>query len=138
MWETIGGNPNKLWNAARFTLLNLDDYEPVAINREKLPLEDRWLLSRLATLTSDVTDAIDHYRYAEAARSLYDFAWDEFCSLYVEMAKARLSDPAQRAQTQTIVAHGLDTLLRLLHPIMLRSLMLKIKPTGWTGSSMLN
>lgn len=117
-FETARNFVNKLWNAARFTLLNLDDYEPVAINRAKLPLEDRWLLSRLATVTNDVTEAIDHYRYAEAARSLYDFAWDEFCSLYVEMAKARLSDPAQRAQTQTIVAHGLDTLLRLLHPIM--------------------
>jgi valyl-tRNA synthetase len=117
-FETARNFVNKLWNAARFTLLNLDDYKPVSIDRATLPLEDRWLLSRLATVTSEVTDAIDHYRFAEAARSLYDFAWDEFCSLYVEMAKARLSDPNQRAQTQTIVAHSLDTLLRLLHPIM--------------------
>lgn len=117
-FETARNFVNKLWNAARFTLLNLEDYKPVKIDRASLPLEDRWLLSRLATVTAEVTDAIDHYRYAEAARSLYDFAWDEFCSLYVEMAKARLSDPAQRAETQTIVAHALDTLLRLLHPIM--------------------
>jgi len=117
-FETARNFVNKLWNAARFTLLNLDDYSPVAIDRKALPLEDRWLLSRLATVTGQVTDAIDHYRYAEAARLLYDFAWDEFCSLYVEMAKARLSEPSQRAATQTIVAYALDTLLRLLHPIM--------------------
>jgi valyl-tRNA synthetase len=117
-FETARNFVNKLWNAARFTLLNLDDYKPVKIDRSSLPLEDRWLLSRLATVTGEVTDAVNHYRYAEAARSLYDFAWDDFCSLYVEMAKARLSDPAQRAQTQTLVAHALDTLMRLLHPIM--------------------
>ena len=117
-FETARNFVNKLWNAARFTLLNLDDYQPVKIDRNSLPLEDRWLLSRLATVTGEVTDAVNHYRYAEAARSLYDFAWDEFCSLYVEMAKARLSDPVQRAQTQTLVAHALDTLMRLLHPIM--------------------
>lgn len=117
-FETARNFVNKLWNAARFTLLNLDDYQPLKIDRNSLPLEDRWLLSRLATVTGEVTDAVNHYRYAEAARSLYDFAWDEFCSLYVEMAKARLSDPVQRAQTQTLVAHALDTLMRLLHPIM--------------------
>jgi len=117
-FETARNFVNKLWNAARFTLLNLDGYEPVEIDRANLPLEDRWLLSRLATVTGEVTAAIDHYRFAEAARVLYDFAWDEFCSLYVEMAKARLADPASRGATQTIIAHGLDTLLRLLHPVM--------------------
>lgn len=115
-FETARNFVNKLWNAARFTLLHLNDFEPVAIDRESLPLEDRWLLSRLSSVTSAVTEALDHYRYAEAARVLYDFAWDEFCSLYVEMAKARLADPSTRAATQTIIAHALDTLLRLLHP----------------------
>ncbi len=117
-FETARNFVNKLWNAARFTLMNMGGYEAVKIDRASLPLEDRWLLSRLATVTGQVTDAIEHYRFAEASRVLYDFAWDEFCSLYVEMAKARLSDPAQRAATQTIVAHALDTLMRLLHPIM--------------------
>ncbi len=117
-FETARNFVNKLWNAARFTLLNLDGFEPVEIDRDRLPLEDRWLLSRLATVTSTVTEALQHYHYADAARCLYDFAWDEFCSLYVEMAKARLSDPATRPATQTIIAHALDTLLRLLHPFM--------------------
>ncbi len=117
-FETARNFVNKLWNAARFTLLNLDGYQPVRIERQTLPLEDRWLLSRLATVTREVTAAIDQYHFAEAARVLYDFAWDEFCSLYVEMAKSRLAEPANRAATQTIIAHALDTLLRLLHPVM--------------------
>lgn len=117
-FETARNFVNKLWNAARFTLLNLDDYQSVTIDRQQLPLEDRWLLSRLATVTGQVTDSLNHYHFAEAARVLYDFAWDEFCSVYVEMAKARLADPKTRAATQTIVAHSLDTLLRLLHPFM--------------------
>jgi len=117
-FETARNFVNKLWNAARFALLNLDDYDPVEIDRTTLPLEDRWLLARLATVTAEVTESLEHYRFAEAARCLYDFAWDEFCSLYVEMAKARLADPATRRATQTIVAHSLDTLLRLLHPFM--------------------
>jgi len=72
----------------------------------------------LSTVTRQVTEATDSYRVAEAARVLYEFAWDEFCSLYVEMAKSRLADPAQRAVTQTTIAYALDTLMRLLHPIM--------------------
>ncbi len=83
-----------------------------------LPVEDRWLLSRLSTVTKQVTECIEHYRYAEASRILYDFAWDEFCSFYVEIAKPRLSDPDKRAVSQSVMAHGLDTLLRLLHPTM--------------------
>jgi valyl-tRNA synthetase len=117
-FETARNFVNKLWNAARFTLLNLDGFTPVPIDRETLPLEDRWLLSRLSSVTAEVSEALDHYRYAEAARVLYDFAWDEFCSLYVEMAKARLADPVSRPATQTIIAHSLDQLLRLLHPFM--------------------
>jgi valyl-tRNA synthetase len=76
------------------------------------------LLSRLATVTKGVTDALDGYHYADAAKLLYDFAWDEFCSFYVEIAKARLSDDKSKATVQRVLAHGLDTLLRLLHPIM--------------------
>lgn len=117
-FETARNFVNKLWNAARFALMNLDGYEAQPINLVDLPLEDRWLLSRLSTVTSEVTDAIEHYRFAEASRILYDFAWDEFCSFYVEIAKPRLSDESMRATTQSVMAHGLDTLLRLLHPTM--------------------
>lgn len=117
-FETARNFVNKLWNAARFSLMNMDGYQPQSINVAELPLEDRWLLSRLSTVTAQVSEGLDRYRFAEAARILYDFAWDEFCSFYVEIAKPRLADPALRGITQSVIAHGLDTLLRLLHPMM--------------------
>ncbi len=108
---------NKLWNAARFVMINLEGFTPQKIDVASLPLEDRWILSRLSTTSRNMTEAIAEYHHSEAARLVYDFAWDEFCSYYVEMAKPRLSDPAQRAATQQVLAHVLDQLLRLLHPI---------------------
>ena len=108
---------NKLWNASRFSLQNLAGYQSAAVAPEDLLLEDRWLLSRLATVTSQVTDSLAAYRYADAARALYDFAWDEFCSFYIEMTKTRFGIEEQRATAQRVLAHALDTLLRLLHPI---------------------
>lgn len=108
---------NKVWNASRFSLSNLEDFAPGEVKTEELLLEDRWLLSRLATVTRQVTHALNTYRYADAARTLYDFAWDEFCSFYIEMTKARFDVPEQRATAQRVLAHALDTLLRLLHPI---------------------
>ena len=108
---------NKLWNASRFCLMNLEGYAPGVVADAELMVEDRWILSRLATVTRQVTEALAEYRYADAARVLYGFAWDEFCSFYVEMVKARLGDPAAGAVAQRVLAHTLDTLLRLLHPI---------------------
>jgi valyl-tRNA synthetase len=146
---------NKLWNAARFSLINLEGYgmrdaggrenspHPRILHPESLLLEDRWLLSRLSTVTQQVTDALEHYRFADAARTLYDFAWNEFCSFYVEMTKARfgsssvggdsvadgarsqglvqigVGDASHNKQTaQRVLAHALDVLMRLLHPMM--------------------
>ena len=114
---------NKLWNASRFALMNLEDYEakspgePEALAPGDLLLEDRWLLSRLATVSGAVTTALAEFRYADAARELYSFAWDDFCSFYVEMTKARFAVPEQRAVAQRVLAHALDSLLRLLHPM---------------------
>lgn len=108
---------NKLWNAARFVMINLEGFSPQKLDMDALPLEDKWILSRLSTTTQKVTEAIRAYRYSEAARAVYDFAWDEFCSYYVEMAKPRLQDPKQKAATQQVLAHTLDQLLRLLHPM---------------------
>lgn len=108
---------NKLWNASRFVMMNLEGYEPRAIDRATLPLEDRWILSRLATVTHEATEAFSQFKYADGARLLYDFAWDHFCSFYVEMAKPRLQDPKARPIVQQVLAHTLDALLRLLHPI---------------------
>jgi valyl-tRNA synthetase len=116
---------NKLWNATRFVLMNLEghvaaplDTTAIPLDVTSLPLEDRWLLSRLASVGRDATRAIDEYRFAELARILYAFAWDEYCSAYLELCKARLADPARREQARTMLLLGLDTILRLLHPIM--------------------
>lgn len=108
---------NKLWNAARFVMINLEGFKPTELDTDKLPLEDRWILSRLSTTIRSATDAIESYRHSDAARVIYDFAWDEFCSYYVEMAKPRLQDDEQRAAVQQVLAHTLDQLLRLLHPM---------------------
>ncbi|MDY0166948.1 MAG: valine--tRNA ligase [Thermoguttaceae bacterium] len=108
---------NKLWNASRFVMMNLEGYTPGEVADAELTVEDRWVLSRLATVTGQVTDLLAVYKYADAARALYDFAWDEFCSFFVEMAKARLGNPSTRPAVQRVLAHTLDTLLRLLHPM---------------------
>jgi valyl-tRNA synthetase len=108
---------NKLWNASRFALMNLEGYTPGKVMDDELRLEDKWILSRLATVTKQVTEVLAEYRYADAARALYDFAWDEFCSFYVEMVKGRLQDQSQRGAAQRVLAHTLDVLLRLLHPM---------------------
>ncbi|HZZ73660.1 MAG TPA: valine--tRNA ligase [Pirellulales bacterium] len=108
---------NKLWNAARFALMNLEGFVPGPVADRELAVEDRWILSRLATVTQQVTEALERFQFSEACRVLYEFAWDEFCSFYVEMVKARLQDPQQAATAQRVLAHALDTLLRLLHPI---------------------
>lgn len=108
---------NKLWNASRFALMNLEGYQPGAVADDELLIEDRWVLSRLATVTQQVTDALAEYRYSEAARVLYEFSWDEFCSFFVEMVKGRLQDEAARPVAQRVLAHTLDTILRLLHPM---------------------
>jgi valyl-tRNA synthetase len=109
---------NKLWNASRFALLNLEGYTAAPVIDDQLGVEDRWILSRLNHVTKDVTAAMNEYRFAEASRQLYDFAWDEFCSFYVEIAKGRLQDPATRPIAQRVMVHSLDVLLRLLHPMM--------------------
>ncbi|MCL4139902.1 UNVERIFIED_CONTAM: hypothetical protein GTU68_062505 [Idotea baltica] len=109
---------NKLWNASRFAMLNLPGYEAAPIQTADLTVEDRWMLSRLRTVTSNVTKLLDGFSYAEATRELYDFAWDHFCSFYVEMLKDRFADEAARPHAQRMLAYVLDCLLRLLHPVM--------------------
>jgi valyl-tRNA synthetase len=113
---------NKLWNATRFVLMHLEggDVRPLSAADvlAGAPLEDRWLASRLASVSREAARAIDEYRYAELARVLYGFAWDEFCSAYLELCKPRLADPATRDRARAMLLLGLDTILRLLHPIM--------------------
>ncbi len=115
---------NKLWNATRFVLMNLEGFQAGDLLAQArgagaaAALEDRWLESRLASVTRSVNAATDGSRFAEAAGTLYAFAWDEFCSAYLELCKARLADPAARDRAQAMLLLGLDTILRLLHPLM--------------------
>ncbi len=108
---------NKLWNASRFVMMNLSGYSLQPTSDDSMPLEDQWILSQLSSVTLKVESELKQYHYAEAARAVYDFAWDHFCSFYVEMAKPRLQAPETRHQVQRVLAHVLDRMLRLLHPI---------------------
>ncbi len=108
---------NKIWNASRFVLMNLDDYvpgEPVAHT-----VADRWILSRLADLSTRVSEGLDTYEFGEVARLLYDFFWNEYCDWYIELAKGRLHEGGEaRESVQRVLVFVLDTALRLLHPMM--------------------
>ena len=88
---------NKFWNAARLALMNLDGYEPAALRRDDLPIEDRWIIDGLDRTIAEVTAALEHFQFAEAARQLRDFTWGHFCDWYLEFVKGRLRDPARPA-----------------------------------------
>ncbi|HEV3204818.1 MAG TPA: class I tRNA ligase family protein, partial [Gemmataceae bacterium] len=109
---------NKLWNAARLILLNLEGYKPGALAVADLPLEDRWILSRLANTIQEVTEHLEGYRFSEAIRAIYDFTWSEFCDWYLEMSKGRLRDETSRPVVQRLLIGVLDAVLRLVHPFM--------------------
>jgi valyl-tRNA synthetase len=109
---------NKLWNAARLVLLNLEGYSPGAIRRDELPIEDRWILSRLATTASAVSEQLEGYRFSDVARTIYDFTWSEFCDWYLEMSKGRLRDEHARPLAQRVLVGVFDAIVRLAHPAM--------------------
>ena len=117
---------NKLWNAARFVMMNLDGATPQELgspldNLEQLELSDRWILSRFAQVVLQTTDYLDNYGMGEAAKGLYDFIWGDFCDWYIELVKSRLredaSSPSKKAAQQTL-AYVLEGILKLLHPFM--------------------
>ncbi|MFZ0614503.1 MAG: class I tRNA ligase family protein, partial [Desulfobacterales bacterium] len=109
---------NKLWNAARLCLMHLTEEQPTpALDSRSLP--DRWIISRLKALTDAVSDAIDGYRFNEAAGALYNFVWHEFCDWYLEAIKPVLYDrqgPEQKAATLAVLRRLLGDTLILLHP----------------------
>ncbi|RMD54058.1 MAG: valine--tRNA ligase, partial [Nitrospirae bacterium] len=113
---------NKIWNASRFILMNLEGEEvsPIGENIAHLSLADRWILSRLCGVIEDVISSLDDYRFNDAASSLYQFIWHELCDWYIEMVKPTLykgDELSKRAAKSTLI-HTLDVVLRLLHPFM--------------------
>lgn len=111
---------NKLWNAARFVLMNLDGYEPGPIPGIGTELADRWIRSRLTTVVEAVTRSLEAFRFSEVTRQLYDFLWRDYCDWYVEIAKARLqgNNAVARRHVQATLVHTLEQALRLMHPVM--------------------
>jgi valyl-tRNA synthetase len=117
---------NKLWNASRFALMNLDGLEPDKFDKDKMTITDRWILSRLAQTITDVTEALDEYKYSEPLAQLYKFFWNDFCDWYLEWIKPRMfaavrprrngQDEQQKPIAQNVLAFVLDQTLRLLHP----------------------
>jgi len=113
---------NKIWNASRFTLSNLQGYDPHRPAGKVEPtLADRWILSRANQAIFQVRQGLDSYKFNEAASAVYQFLWHEFCDWYIELIKPVLyqdEDPAQKWVAQNTLARVLDTSLRLLHPFM--------------------
>jgi len=109
---------NKMWNAARFALMNLEDYDPQA-KRGESKLEDRWILSRLNKAVDKVNGALTEYDFFSVAQTFYDFFWGEYCDWYIELTKSRLrSDNAgDKATAQHVLATVLETAMRLIHPV---------------------
>ena len=119
--EAMRNFANKLWNASRYVMMNLAEG---AVNElpdlAKLEIADKWVLSKLNTLISEVTENMDKYELGVAVQKIYDFIWDTYCDWYIELTKARLySEDAERKQTAiAVLVYVLDQILRLLHPFM--------------------
>ncbi len=113
---------NKLWNASRFALLNLEDFDPATIEFSGVQLApaEQWILHRFDQTAVQLNQALTDYRFNEAASILYTFTWHEFCDWYVELSKQPLNgnDPVARHQTQMVLFTVLEGLLRLAHPIL--------------------
>ena len=124
--DRIGGYKafcNKIWNAARFALMNMGEFEDdgsTFIKERSLSLADRWILSRLNRVTVTTEKALGEYQFAEAASVLYQFLWGEFCDWYIELSKSALygTDEHAKDSTRAVLAFVLEQVLRLLHPFM--------------------
>ncbi len=119
--EAMRNFANKLWNASRYVMMNLSgDEENCLPDMDKLTIADKWILSKLNTLISEVTDNLEKYELGIAVQKVYDFLWDSYCDWYIELTKARLySEDIQQKQTALqVLVYVLDQTLRLLHPFM--------------------
>ncbi len=112
---------NKLWNASRFVFMNLEDYQGTCELDDSLELSaaDRWILSRLNQACHEVNEALEAFKFNEAASVVYKFIWNEFCDWYIELSKSTLfKENPHRKSAQNVLVHVLETSLKLLHPFM--------------------
>ena len=109
---------NKIWNASRFVLMNLEGVDNNEIDFDNLTLADKWILNKLNETAKETNENIKEYRIGEMAHTLYDFFWNSYCDWYVEIAKIQLQDESIKLNTQRVLKYVLDMTLRLLHPIM--------------------
>ena len=111
---------NKLWNASRFVLMNLDGYKETCTLNPNLerPVAHRWILSRLNATCHEVNQALEEFKFNEAASAIYKFIWNEYCDWFIELSKPDLCDEKKREATQNILVHILQASLHLLHPFM--------------------
>lgn len=137
-WERVESSrnfANKIWNASRFVMMNLEGFDPQTTPGE-FSLADRWILSRYARTVADVTDNLEKFELGEAARACYEFIWNEFCDWYIELAKSRLynkvncpaearegtlgykEDQVSRSTAQYVLWFVLGNTMKLLHPFM--------------------
>ena len=119
--EAMRNFANKLWNASRYVLMNLDENAVNALPApEQLTTADKWVLSKLNSLIADVTENLEKYELGVAVQKVYDFLWDTYCDWYIELTKARLysEDPAQKQTALQVLVYILDQTLRLMHPFM--------------------
>ena len=112
---------NKLWNASRFALMNLEDAEAgQKIDENELQLQDKWILNRISQVSAEMTRLLDGYFFGEAARLMYDFTWSELCDWYIELAKPALrgeEGEARRKTVQAVMLAVFEDVLKLMHPI---------------------
>ncbi|KIL44572.1 valine--tRNA ligase [Jeotgalibacillus soli] len=119
--EAVWNFANKIWNASRFALMNMDGlpYDEIDLTGKK-SVADKWILTRLNDTIDNVTKLADRYEFGEVGRALYNFIWDDFCDWYIEMSKLPLNGDDEEAKktTRSILAYVLDQTMRLLHPFM--------------------
>ena len=111
---------NKLWNASRFSLTYIEKMPNVTIDESKLMPEDKWILSKLSHTVTNVRDNIEKYEIGVALNTIYDFAWSDFCDLYIEMVKPRLYNESSEGYEAAVATlkYVLENILKLLHPYM--------------------
>ena len=109
---------NKIWNASRFVLMNLEGVDNKDIDFDNLTIADKWILDKLNLTAKEVNENIKEFRIGEVAHILYDFFWNSYCDWYVEIAKIQLQDADLKLNTQRVLRYVLDMSLRMLHPIM--------------------